>query len=249
MRSHAALTRRPRPRRPRRDGAAAAPPPRRRRRGDAGGAVTLFVVLLVPVLVLAAAAAAAVPQRMAAEASMREAARDIADLAHLQGASQDPAAGLTLDLSCDPAATGADSSEARVRAAMCATMRGLGASGVSVESARGYYTNVLHAGIDSNSGGAAPAPLLCDVDAGSVNAEAVYAAIVADWSEASWAAAQVWPQGLRIGAEALAVRNRTDPGPASGNEACRPARRAVNDGSVDASIPGDPAVRHPLRGG
>ena len=224
---------------------------RLRRQGDAGGAITLFVVLMVPVLLLAAVAASAVPRRLAAESSTREAAQDIADLAYIQGASRDPVAGLTFDGTCDASEPGASPREVEARSAMCATMRGLGAVGVNVESVRGYYTNVLHSGVAGRPGGEASTQqavaYLCQFDSGSVNAEAVYVSVVADWSEAGWAASQIWPQGQRIGAEALAIHNPTASELSSGAGSCKPARDAVNRGSVNAAVTGDPIVRHPMR--
>ncbi len=259
MRCEAALTRRPLRRPHRRGGPGAAAGLRSgrsgqlrlRRCGDEGGATTLFVVLLVPVLTLTAVAASAVPQRLAAESSLRQAAHDIAALASSREASRDPVPGLTLDASCDARALSVGGSEAGTAAAVCAAGRGLSAAGVNVESARGYYTNVLHAGVEDGGDGAAdPSQAvwhLCGVDTGNVDAEAVYVAVIADWSEAGWAASQVWPEGQRIGAETLAVRNPVPPGSPTDNAGCEPAREAVNGGSAVAAVPGDPVVRHPLR--
>lgn len=213
--------------------------------------MTLFVVLLVPVLTLAAVAAAAIPQRLAAESSLRRAAHDMATLASRRDASLYPVPGLTLDVSCDAEASSVGGPEADTSSVMCATMSGLGAAGIDVESMRGYYTNVLHIGaIDGGSDAARPFRAvwhLCGAGAGSVNAEAVYVAVVADWSEAGWAASHLWPEGRRIGTEAVALRNPTPPGQSSGLGGCEPPRDAVNGGSAAATVPGDPVVRHPLR--
>lgn len=224
---------------------------RLRRCGDEGGATTLFVVLLVPVLTLAAVAASAVPQRLAAESSLRQAAHDIAALASSREASRDPVPGLTVDVSCDAGALAVAGPEAETAAAMCATVSGLGAAGVDVDSVRGYYTNVLHVGVEDGGVGAAdPSQAvwsLCAADRGSVNVEAVYVAVIADWSEAGWAVSQVWPDGRRIGAQSLAVRNPVPSGSPTDNAGCEPARDAVNGGTAVAAVPGDPVVRHPLR--
>ncbi len=212
--------------------------------------MTLFVVLLVPVLTLAAVAASAVPQRLAAESSLRRSAHDIATLASNRDASRHPVPGLTLDVSCGTEASSVGGPGAETGSVMCGAVRVLGSAGVDVESVRGYYTNVLHVGVTDDRGAAGPSQAvwsLCAVDAGSVNAEAVYVAVVADWSEAGWAAAQLWPEGRRIGAEGLAVRNPTPPGPSSGLGGCEPARDAVNGGTAEAAVPGNPVVRHPLR--
>lgn len=65
-----------------------------RQRDERGGAVSLLVILMTPTLALAAIVAAAVPQRLAAQAAMEDAAAELAVMAavwrHAQGRPHDP---------------------------------------------------------------------------------------------------------------------------------------------------------------
>lgn len=223
---------------------------RRRCPRDAGGAVTLCLVLLAPVSMLAAVAALAVPQRLAAESAMHDAAHDIAETAWSRGASRDRVPALTLDPSCD-GASASSPSETETRTAMCAVVRSLGTAGFATESVRGFHTNTLYAGVRSPgappTAAGAPHVHLCETDAGTVNAEAVYVSMAGDWSQAGWAASQVWPDGLRLGSGALALRNLVAAAPSGGVGRCEAARDAVNSGLIAAAAAGDPVVRHPLR--
>ena len=89
--------------------------------------------------------------------------------------------------------------------------------------------------------------LVAEAGAGTVNAETVYVSMVGDWSQAGWAASQVWPDGLRLGSEALVLRNPVATVPSAGGGRCEGARDAVNSNLVAAAAAGDPVVRHPLR--
>ncbi len=217
---------------------------------DAGGAVTLCLVLLAPVSMLAAVAALAVPQRLAAESAMHDAAHDIAEMAWSRGASRDRVPGLTMDPSCDDGSTSSPS-ETETRTVMCAVVRSLGTAGFAMESVRGFHTNTLYAGVRSPGAPATAAGThhvhLCEADAGTVNAGALYVSMAGDWSQAGWAASQVWPDGLRLGSEALVLNNPVAAVPSGGGVRCEAARDAVNSGLIAAAAAGDPVVRHPLR--
>lgn len=224
---------------------------RRRCRGEAGGAVTLCLVLLVPVSMLGAVAALAVPQRLAAESAVHDAAHDIAEMASIRGASRDRVTALTLDPSCGADRSVLSPAELETHIAMCAVVRSLGTTGFAMESVRGFYTNTLYAGVRNPGAPATAARVpyvhLCEADAGTVNAETVYVSMVGDWSQAGWAASQVWPDGLRLGSEALVLRNPVATVPSAGGGRCEGARDAVNSNLVAAAAAGDPVVRHPLR--
>lgn len=225
------------------------------RRGEAGGAVTLCVVLLVPVSMLAVIAAAAVPQRLAAQTALHDAAYDIAAVASSRGVARDPVAGLTLDPVCGAGQGTLSVPEVETLTAVCAVVRSLGTAGFETETLRGFYTNTLQA--DVHTPGAATTAVsdsavhlwhLCEAGAATVNAEVVYASVAGDWTQAGWAAAQVWPDGQRLAAEALALRDpaAVSQGPNGGR--CEPAHSAINRGLVTtAAAAGDPVVRHRLR--
>lgn len=51
-------------------------------------------------------------------------------------------------------------------------------------------------------------PGLCQISEKLVVQDAVHVALAADWQDAGWAAAQVWPDGRRLGAEAIGRRAR-----------------------------------------
>ena len=74
--------------------------------------------------------------------------------------------------------------------------------GVDVASLRGYYSDaVTLSTLDPEQS------LPCGIGAAgayrAVVLDATHVALVADWREAGWAAAQVWPDGLRMGAESV----------------------------------------------
>ena len=74
--------------------------------------------------------------------------------------------------------------------------RDLGNLGVDMSSLRGFYSDSLAAdGTDER--------LPCKISERVVVEGAVHVALSADWQHAGWAAAQVWPDGTRIGAESI----------------------------------------------
>lgn len=211
----------------------------RRRSDQRGGAVSLWVVLMVPVAVFAAAVAMATPQRLRAESSLEGAAADLATLAvawrHGEQTPQGRLEGLPPECaSADPYLSG------RCEALFAAFARDLGATGVDITSLRGYYSDALRA---------SPLPATEALPCGigdpaayrSVALDAAHVAVVADWRHAGWAAAQVWPRGLRIGAESVArLAVAADPGSPPPVPACG-SRLAVADAAGRSLRLADPA--------
>ena len=84
-----------------------------------------------------------------------------------------------------------------------ALVRDLGYLGVDIGSLRGFYSDSLTTGkIPDES--AVP----CRVSQRVVVSDAVHVALSADWQDAGWAAAQVWPDGQRMAAESMGRVNR-----------------------------------------
>lgn len=188
-------------------------------RDESGGAASLWVVLMVPIAAFAAAVAMAGPQRVAAESSMSEATDDLAALAVAWRGAQDAPAGAVsafplecaisdadaLELaslsSSDPAGHASMDAQLREYLQNCewlrdAIVRDLGYLGVDVNSLRGFYS-------DSLSTAAVNAAAPCVVSPTLEVRDAVYVAAVADWTDASWAAAQVWPEGIPMGSASI----------------------------------------------
>ncbi len=78
-------------------------------------------------------------------------------------------------------------------------VRDLGNLGVDVGSLRGFYSDSLE---EQSSN--VPCQISPKIDV----KDAVHVALVADWDAAGWAAAQVWPDGRRLGAESIGRRSR-----------------------------------------
>lgn len=97
-------------------------------------------------------------------------------------------------------------------------VRDLGNLGVDVGSLRGFYSDSLSPGACRDSSYTTKAactganeiwiPGLCKISEKLVVQDAVHVALAADWHDAGWAAAQVWPDGRRLGAEAIGRRAR-----------------------------------------
>ena len=186
-------------------------------REESGGAATLWVVLMVPIAAFAASVAVAGPQRLAAESSLKEATDDLATLAVAWRDAQDAGEGGLTGFPVDCVATSADENEvtalinagdsnganakrAEIEAfiAKCeefrvALLRDLGSRGVEVESLRGFYSDSLDL----------VASVPCSWSPTIEVRDAVHVALAADWGEAGWAAAQVWPDGLKMGSESI----------------------------------------------
>ena len=73
-------------------------------------------------------------------------------------------------------------------------LRDLGYLGIEANSWEGLYSDTVNSLIlpTARSRG------ICETR------NAVYAALAADWQDAGWAAAQVWPDGVRMGSEQVA---------------------------------------------
>ena len=76
-----------------------------------------------------------------------------------------------------------------------ALIRDLGYLGVNIGSLRGFYGDSLKE--------SRPAAVPCRISKQTVVWDAVHVALAADWQDAGWAAAQVWPDGLPMAAESV----------------------------------------------
>lgn len=84
-------------------------------------------------------------------------------------------------------------------------LRDLGYLGVDVNSLRGFYSDSL-----KMSGDEDVAELPCQSSDGIVVQDAVHVALAANWRDAGWAAAQVWPDGTRVAAESVGRISQRD---------------------------------------
>ena len=86
-------------------------------------------------------------------------------------------------------------------------VRDLGYLGVDVNSLEGFYSDSLtHANSPVNINRKA---LPCRISPKVEVLDAVHVSLVADWTYAGWAAAQVWPDGTRMGAESIGRMRRS----------------------------------------
>ena len=85
-----------------------------------------------------------------------------------------------------------------------ALVRDLGYLGVDIGSLRGFYSDSLTTGEVIPGESAVP----CRVSQRVMVSDAVHVALSADWQDAGWAAAQVWPDGQRMAAESMGRVNR-----------------------------------------
>ena len=207
---------------------------RRRRRDESGGALSLWVVLMVPVSAFAAVVALAGPQRMAAESSMTETAGDLAALVVAYRDGEQVATGPIEGF--PPECTSADPVLVGYCEAMFETMLAdLGNLGVDVGSLRGFYSDSFSTAVLLPD---QPDPLPCGILRREVVLDAAHVALVADWNSAGWAAAQVWPDGLRMGGESIGRLSVTvgedtfDPGNPLAPEDCGSSLDVVTAGGV-----------------
>lgn len=174
--------------------------PGRLSRDSSGGAVSLWVVIMVPILALTGVAAIAVPQRMAAEATVADTAEDLATLAVVwregEGVER-----RTLDAFPPDCIDVNDAVRAiRCRELWEPMLMDLGGVGVDVESVAGFYS-------DSYVTSEIVADRLpCRVYGSTLVLDAAHVALVADWY-GGWAGSQIWPDGVRLGAEAVGRLN------------------------------------------
>lgn len=186
----------------------------RQRTDETGGAVSLMVMLMVPVCVLAAITAAAVPKRLAAHSAADAAASNLATLAiawrDAQGRDHD-AVGWFFD-DCAPyggaAAEAAPGSTGDDLRHACETLTGSLLAGLSVrgfdsDTLTGFYSSAYTTASPAIDGDVHPASVPCHAGGGTVVADAAYLALAAEWATGDWAAAQVWPGGTTISAEAV----------------------------------------------
>ena len=187
----------------------------------------MWVVLMVPVSVFAAVAAMAVPQRLAAESSIEEAAADLAMLALAWRDGRQASTGAISAFPLDCALNATDTAQLASLAEhdlaardelfaeltgfveMCeqlhdSVVRDLGHLGVDMNSLRGYYSDSLREATEGPD-------LPCTATPTLEVSDAVHVALVADWGSSSWASSQVWPDGKRIGSEAISRMSRNTP--------------------------------------
>ena len=154
---------------------------------------------MVPVSAFAAVVAIAGPQRMAAESSMNEAAADMATLV-VAWRDREPLPAGPIEAfppECDSANLDLVAS---CNALFETFVADLGNLGVDVFSLRGYYSDSLTTAVPPAGD---PPPLPCGIPNREVVFDAALVAMAADWYGAGWATAQVWPDGLRLGGEAI----------------------------------------------
>ncbi len=182
-----------------------------RRHDQTGGAISLWVVLMTPVAAFAAVVAMAGPQRLAAESSIDETAADLAALSVVlldgTGATHEELVVFAPD--CLP--LGSSNPDENELKAACELLLGdpgtgrggywlsdLGNLGIRANSWEGFY-----------SGAVTASSARCVISASLETRIAVYVALAADWQDAGWAAAQVWPDGVRMGSEQVAMLNQS----------------------------------------
>lgn len=191
------------------------------RSGDQrGGAVSLAVILMVPVSAFAAVVAMAAPQRLAAESSLEETAADVAAVAaawrDAQGRDDAPLDAFFGDcasvaLSDSPHSTGdtrgfADRLRAVCDALSGAVLRDLGGHGFDPATIRGFYSGSYATATDLPNGWSLP----CGTGNRTTVTNAVHLGVVARWDGPGWAAAQAFPDGVPMGAEAVGRVVRAD---------------------------------------
>lgn len=176
---------------------------------QAGGAVSLIVILMVPVATFAAVVAMAVPQRLAAESSLEDAASDLAVLAAAWRDAQGREHGRLKAFfpACDPAVqpgTGDNAGftsdlERACDALTHALLRDLGGHGFDPATIRGFYSGSL----STAEGGPVGWSLPCTARGGTLVTDAAHVGLVAHWTGPDWATAQAMPHGVPMGAEAI----------------------------------------------
>ncbi len=199
--------------------------PAPRRLDQSGGAISLWVVLMVPVAAFAAVVAMAGPQRMAAESSLEEAADDLATLAVTLRDGRNIPEGKIEGFLPDCRFDGPQDTKLQE---VCKLLLGndadsegylhrdLGYLGIDTNSWEGFYSDSL---VPRSS---SPLPdehrhygdsLVDRLDSCLISDDletrnAVYVALAADWENGGWAAAQAWPNGVRLGTETVARLNQ-----------------------------------------
>ena len=85
-----------------------------------------------------------------------------------------------------------------------AMLRDLGRLGITSHALDGFYSDAL----ETSEMGRLQLP--CRTTEQVVVRDAVHVALAADWRDASWAAAQVWPDGFRVAAESMSRFSQLD---------------------------------------
>ena len=182
----------------------------RPRADQTGGAVSLLVILMVPVSVFAAVVAMAVPQRLAAESSLEEAAEDLAVLAaawrEAQGRNHGRLDAYFPDCNFAPPQPGighdpafASDLQRACVALTHAVLADLGGHGFGPATIGGFYSSSL----STAPGGPAGWRLPCTAGGGTLVGDAAHVGLLARWNGPGWAAAQAMPDGVPMGAEAI----------------------------------------------
>ena len=169
---------------------------------------------------------------------MDEAAADMAKLAvawrHGEQTARGPLEGFPPECaSGDPYVSG------RCEILFEALAGNLGSLGIDLRSLRGYYSDALSA--SQATAGELPCGIGNPTAFRSVVLDAAHVVVVADWREAGWSVAQVWPRGLQVGAESVGrLTVPVDPAHPPTVAACG-SRLAVSDASGRSLRASDPA--------
>ena len=118
-----------------------------------------------------------------------------------------------------------------------AIVRDLGNLGVDMGSIQGFYSESLAR--------ASSADVPCSWSPTLEVRDAVHVAVTAEWKDANWAAAQVWPDGVRVGAESIGrLVRETAPRDASETSAgCGTGLDPTDEGGRARWISGDDSAR------
>lgn len=176
-----------------------------------------MVILVVPALALAAVAAAVVPQRLAAQAALDDTAAQLATMAAHWRQAQDRPHG-PLDWyypHCQPTVESATADGPALRdlceAAAESMLSKLGAVGIDAGRLAGYHTSSLSTA-RTDAGTRAHQPSVpCRIDAETVAADAVHAAVTAPFAADDWTAGRIWHDGVGLTARATAQITRAIP--------------------------------------
>ena len=189
---------------------------------------------MTPVAAFAAVVAMAGPQRLAAESSIDETAGDLAAFSVVLRDGRDVPIGELEGFlpDCEPLVRPLDVTDLEEIArwntqineleAACELLLG---DSAGTDGAAYWYRDLGYLGIDANSLEGFYSDTVtpvsdCVISGNLETRSAVYAALAADWQDAGWAAAQVWPDGVRMGSEQVARLNQATAATPDSTEIC-----------------------------